>query len=253
MANDAFLIHRIDDRVAGSSNTFEKCPLCDSADSATRQRATARATFFTSRNCLKSCAGCAAALASYLRRWLLHSRALRSFFPAQPSQIPGIDIENARSTSARMSRPCANDCPRPAGAARHRLRQRALMTTAAEFGFHPVGLDLRENGVLLMRKFAMKPMPLPSKTIGPASSRFISMADVLEHMAFPKPARDTLELAARRRAPVRLMPMRIPSLEDPQRKRRQSLLGEIEHYHNFGRRRFTSCWRNADSSRSATA
>jgi len=128
----------------------------------------------------------------------------------------------------------------------------ALMTTAAEFGFHPVGLDLRENGVLLMRKFGYEAHAAPFEDYRPSELfDVISMADVLRHMAFPKRRCDTLELAARSGSCSSPCPMRIP-FSEILNETASILIGRIEHYHNFGRRRLRAV-AECDSSRSATA
>ncbi len=65
----------------------------------------------------------------------------------------------------------------------------AILTTAAEFGFEVVGLDLREAHVKRLRQFGYEAYVLEFEHYRPNDPFVvISMADVLEHMPFPKQA-----------------------------------------------------------------
>ena len=115
----------------------------------------------------------------------------------------------------------------------------AYMTTAAEFGFHAVGLDLRENCVEIMRNLGFEAHAVEFEKFKPAEPfDVISMADVLEHMPYPKPCRHARNLLRT----DGLLFVSMPNSDSFLWKvlsdnNANPYWGELEHYHNFGRRR----------------
>jgi hypothetical protein len=64
----------------------------------------------------------------------------------------------------------------------------SLLLTAAEFGFAPVGFDLRQRNVDALRALGIQALKadITEATLNPKAS-VISMCDVLEHTRFPIP------------------------------------------------------------------
>ncbi len=157
------------------------------------------------------------------------------------AQVPGYDVENQRYVWSRVLDTVSG--------LRSSLGGRwldvgfgngSLLTTAAEFGYEVVGLDLREESVRLLRAVGFE-----GHAVGldeyQASEPFdvISMADVLEHMSFPKPA---LHHAWDLLQPDGLLFLSMPNADSfvwqiSNGNGTNPYWGEIEHYHNFGRKR----------------
>ena len=119
----------------------------------------------------------------------------------------------------------------------------ALMTTCGEYGFDPVGLDLRQMPVERMRQYGYEAhcMDLTDfKAHGGFS--VVSMADVLEHMPYPKKA---LSHAYELLEPGGVLFVSCPNADSflwallTQHKMNPYWM-ELEHYHNFGRKRLYS-------------
>ena len=168
--------------------------------------------------------------------------ALAVLFSSTPeNQIPGYDVENQRSVWAGVLD--------SVGSLRASLGGRwldvgfgngALMTTAAEYGYQVAGLDLREQNVRLMRELGFEAHAVELEHYRPSEPfDVISMADVLEHMPFPKRAlaraRDLLR-------PAGMLFLSMPNADSflwdaLTRASTNPYWSEIEHYHNFGRAR----------------
>lgn len=120
----------------------------------------------------------------------------------------------------------------------------ALLFTAAEFGFSPVGIDLREQTVMDMqaRGVACWCCELTDLAVPPESAErlaVISLCDVLEHMPFPKQA---LQHARKLLADDGVLLLTLPNMDAPvwrmlDEQGQNPYWGEIEHFHNFGRAR----------------
>jgi SAM-dependent methyltransferase len=115
-----------------------------------------------------------------------------------------------------------------------------LLFTAQEWGYEPLGIDLRATSVAKLAALGV-----PARTVAlealddPGGFAVISMADVLEHMPFPKPA---LARVRELLAPDGLVFISMPNRDTVswrllERERRNPYLVEIEHYHNFTRAR----------------
>jgi SAM-dependent methyltransferase len=114
----------------------------------------------------------------------------------------------------------------------------ALLTTAAEFGYDVIGLDRRDDTVTRMRElgFDTRCMDIAAFEV-PEGLDVLSMADVLEHMPFPKQG---LEHARRLLRPGGALFVSMPNIEsfawtELDREQKNPYWGEIEHFHNFGR------------------
>lgn len=159
-------------------------------------------------------------------------------------QTPGQEIENTRYISARMVEVVCELLPASTGRWLDiGFGNGSLMTTAAEFGFQVVGLDMREPNIKLMREYGFEAHAVEFEKYQPSELfDVISMADVLEHMSFPKGAlRHAHELLREGGLIFLSMPNSDSFLWSfLSQEKINPYWGELEHYHNFGRRRLYS-------------
>ncbi len=116
----------------------------------------------------------------------------------------------------------------------------SLLFTAAEYGFVPVGIDLRRDNVEAMRNFGVEAHLVElSQFAHPSRFSVISMCDVLEHMPYPRAgltaAHSLLEAEG-------VLFLSMPNMDSMAWKHLNSIQqnpywGELEHYHNFGKGR----------------
>jgi SAM-dependent methyltransferase len=168
--------------------------------------------------------------------------ALRILFSdAMPAQTAGYEVESTRYVSARMVESVAS--LRPGREGRWLdvgFGNGSLLTTAAEFGWDVIGLDLRAENVRLIRELGFEAHAVELCQFDPPEPLdVISMADVLEHMAFPRAA---LEHSHRILRDDGLLFLSMPNSDCflwalLTRNGVNPYWAEIEHYHNFGRRR----------------
>jgi 2-polyprenyl-3-methyl-5-hydroxy-6-metoxy-1,4-benzoquinol methylase len=158
-----------------------------------------------------------------------------------PHQTPGHDMEPARNVSARMVERVAALRPRCEGRWLDiGFGNGSLLATAAEFGWDVVGIDAREDNVRDLRALGFEAHAVDLLAYDPPERLdVISMADVLEHMAFPRQA---LEHVARILRDDGLLFLSMPNADcfvwqDLTRRGVNPYWAEIEHQHNFGRRR----------------
>jgi SAM-dependent methyltransferase len=119
----------------------------------------------------------------------------------------------------------------------------ALVTTAAEFGFDALGLDVRKETVQKIAALGYK--AVEGDFLGISVSKpiaVVSLMDVLEHLPFPvaalRKAYDILE-------PNGVLAVSCPNMESVSwqamdRTRSNPYWLEMEHCHNFSRRLLTS-------------
>lgn len=114
----------------------------------------------------------------------------------------------------------------------------SLLFTAQEYGFTPLGVDLRKDNVTTMNSLGIEAHCVDISQLSLSGKcSVISMADVLEHMPYPK----TGLIAANnllRNGGVLLISM--PNCENvlwrlTTAENVNPYWGEIEHYHNFSR------------------
>jgi SAM-dependent methyltransferase len=168
--------------------------------------------------------------------------ALRDLFSdTQPMQTPGHEVGRARVVWAKVVDDVARLCPGLGGRWLDvGFGSGALLTTAAEFGFEAVGLDLRAQSVEQMVRFGYEAHCIDLEHFRPNQTfDVVSMADVLEHMPFPRGAlaraRDILSEEG-------LLFVSMPNVDAfvwkmLDRAGENPYWGEIEHLHNFGRAR----------------
>ena len=166
------------------------------------------------------------------------------FSSTQKGQVPGQEVEDQRFAWASLLETVS--------ALRSGIGGRwldvgfgsgALMTTAAEFGYEVAGIDLRSESVRLMREAGFDAQAVELDDYRAAAPfDVVSMADVLEHMPFPKRA---LRRARELLRPGGLLVLSMPNADAfvwqlSTRQGANPYWGEIEHYHNFGRRRLSA-------------
>ncbi|WP_395667036.1 tetratricopeptide repeat protein [Methylocella sp.] len=161
------------------------------------------------------------------------------FSKTHPGQSVGHDMERKRPIAGRMVERVA----RHVGEGRWLdvgFGDGSLLFAAEEWGFTPVGLDLRADNVATLRSLGYEAHCASVETIE-AHEPFdvVSMADVLEHMPFP---RQGLEAARRLLRPGGALLLSMPNMEAMtwrllHANKVNPYWGEIEHYHNFSRRR----------------
>jgi SAM-dependent methyltransferase len=116
----------------------------------------------------------------------------------------------------------------------------ALLTTAAEYGYEVVGLDVRVENVRLMSELGYEAHTADFESFrDPRPFGVLCMADVLEHLPFPKQAlRHARSLLAQHGLLFLSMPNADAFVwEALNRESANPYWGELEHYHNFGRKR----------------
>ncbi len=115
----------------------------------------------------------------------------------------------------------------------------SLLFTAEEYGFEPIGVDLRADNVLKLASLGIQAYDRLSSVPEAVECAVVSMADVLEHMPYPK---EGLRAAHGLLADQGVLFMSMPNSESAvwkllDRKNVNPYWGELEHYHNFGRSR----------------
>lgn len=124
----------------------------------------------------------------------------------------------------------------------------ALILTAQEWGFEPLGIDLREASAA-----ALAALGVPARCVAleqldeTGAFEVISMADVLEHMPFPPKALAHVHrlLAERGIVYISMPNSDTASWRSLDRDRKNPYWIEIEHYHNFTRARLQSLLRES--------
>ena len=222
---------------------YDSCPLCKSKDFAHLRNADCR-----NHPMWHECVGrlmhwqkCATCSHVFTDGYFTPEACAQIFRKTNEHQAVGYDMERQRVISARMVEkvlPYAFGDWLDIG-----FGNGSLLLTAREYGFYPVGVDLRPHGVDAIKKFAVEAYCDHFEGLNhDARYNVISMADVLEHMPFPG---SSLFQARRLMAPKGVILISMPNMDAPvwsvlDRTSQNPYWGEIEHYHNFGRRRLYS-------------
>ncbi|WP_395697299.1 tetratricopeptide repeat protein [Methylocella sp.] len=161
------------------------------------------------------------------------------FSKTHPGQTVGYDMERQRLVSARMvervARRVASGRWLDVG-----FGSGSLLFTAQEWGFVPVGIDLRAKNVETLASLGIESRRAPIEELeGEATFDVVSMADVLEHMPFP---RKGLDAARKLLRPGGALFASMPNMDSMLWRLLHAngvnpYWGEIEHYHNFSRER----------------
>lgn len=161
------------------------------------------------------------------------------FSGTHANQTVGHDIERQRLISARMIEKvlpfAAQGAWLDVG-----FGNGSLLFTAQEYGFVPVGIDLRQENVNSMcsQGIAAHCIELGQLEL-PEPVAVVSMADVLEHVPYPKQG---LRHAHRLLQKQGVLFVSMPNSESMlwtamNQQNSNPYWGEIEHYHNFSRSR----------------
>lgn len=223
---------------------YRACPLCEGRDIPPFVRAVCSrhplydAALPETMTWLK-CQGCGHV---FTEGWFTDAACEIIFSKTLDNQKVGWQVEQQRPVSARMVAKVARHVPDGAWLDVG-FGNGSLIFTADEFGYEAVGIDLRGDNVeaLKQRGYEARQVPL-EKLDQPGRYSVISMADVLEHMPFPKAG---LEDARRLLRPGGILFLSMPNLDSPlwrfmNEASSNPYWGELEHYHNFGRKRLTT-------------
>ncbi len=161
------------------------------------------------------------------------------FAKTHPGQTVGYDMERQRPISARMVERVARHC-RDGLWLDVGFGNGSLLFTAEEWGYVPVGLDLRKANVEALTTLGYEAHRLSIEAL-PHDGRYsvVSMADVLEHLPFPKVG---LAAAHRLLRPDGILFLSMPNMDNMVWRLLHAngvnpYWGELEHYHNFSRKR----------------
>lgn len=168
--------------------------------------------------------------------------AAEIFQRTNPGQQPGAAFEQNRMVSARIVERVARHVPTgvwlDVG-----FGNGSLLFTAQEWGFQPMGLDLRPSSVEALKRLGIEARCADLTTLGESGSfAVISLADVLEHMPFPK---EGLAAAHRLLRPDGVLLVSMPNYDCVAWRlldagNANPYWGELEHFHNFSRQRLYS-------------
>jgi SAM-dependent methyltransferase len=165
------------------------------------------------------------------------------FTGTHAAQRPGADLESQRQVWAPSIERVVRHLPEPPRSWLDvGFGNGVLLLTAAEWGFWPVGLDLRPDTVLQLREFGVETHLQDLADHVPSQGyQVVSMCDVLEHLPYPKQA---LEHVRTIMAADGVLVLSMPSFDSPawrmlDRAGNNPYWGELEHYHNFSRERLT--------------
>jgi protein O-GlcNAc transferase len=161
------------------------------------------------------------------------------FAKTHDNQKVGFDLENQRFISARMIEKVL-----PYARLGYWLDvgfgNGSLLFTAEEFGFIPVGIDLQEDNVQGLRNTGIEAHCVDLGGLRqPARFSVVSLADVLEHMPYP---RDSLRMIHGLLNSGGILFLSMPNMDSALWKalddsHANPYWGELEHFHNFGRKR----------------
>jgi SAM-dependent methyltransferase len=220
---------------------FRSCPLCDGPELAdfAAGNCSAHPSYHDSLEGLIRWRQCARCAHVFTEGYYTDQACELIFAKTQEQQQAGFGIEQHRVTSARIVEkvlPYADhgtwlDIGFGNG---------SLLFTALEYGFTPVGLDLRADNVKTMCSLGIECYCMDISQLAVRSGcSVISMADVLEHLPYPKKA---LQAAHRLLSDEGILFVSMPNMESIvwavlDQQNANPYWGEMEHYHNFGRTR----------------
>ncbi len=164
------------------------------------------------------------------------------FSKAQESQRVGFEIEKQRVVSAKI-------IERALGYKSSGIwldigfGNGSLIFTAQEYGFEVIGVDLRKQNVQIMRDLGFEVYcDLVENIEFEKKIAVVSMMDVLEHMPYPKKILNHLHSKLEDGG---CLIISMPNKENiiwklMNQNNQNPYLGELEHYHNFGRTRLVA-------------
>jgi len=228
----------------GTRILYKSCPLCDSGR--IKEFITADCTKHPIYNKIlppqmvwKRCGACTHV---FTDGYYTDEASQVLFSKTNDHQKVGYDIEGQRFVSARMIEKVLNYVQKgdwmDIG-----FGNGSLLFTAHEYGFTPVGTDLRRDNVEDLKKWGIEAYCKDIAELG-HEDRYsvISMADVLEHVPYPK---DFLASVHALLADEGLLFISMPNMDSMlwnamDKAGVNPYWGELEHFHNFGRTRLYS-------------
>lgn len=162
-------------------------------------------------------------------------------------QKVGFDIEGQRAVSARIVEKVL-PFVRSGNWLDVGFGNGSLLFTAQEFGFTPIGIDLRQENVNTLSALGIQ---AHCQDVGDVSlsekCSVVSMADVLEHMPYPKKG---LKAAHNLLSKGGVLFISMPNTENAlwnflTHNQANPYWGEFEHYHNFSRTRLYALLRES--------
>ncbi len=161
------------------------------------------------------------------------------FSRTEANQVVGHDLENQRHVSARIIKRVAHYIDKgdwlDVG-----FGNGSLLFTAEEWGYTPVGIDLRDDNVRIFRDLGFEAHSLPVEAFDhPGRFSVVSMADVLEHMPFPCLGLQAVHRLLRPNGVLFISTPNMGSIvwQFLDHKKNNPYWGAIEHFHNFSRER----------------
>ncbi len=222
---------------------YLSCPLCDSVDytEVTVADCTRHPLYQPSLPKTQRWLACLNCGHLYVDGYFSQAALTAIFSDTNQSQMPGYDIENQRYIWAHVLDIFSNLRPMTGGRWLDvGFGNGSLLTTAAEFGYQVVGLDSREDSVHLLQELGFEAYSIHLEEYQDTQGfDVISMADVLEHIPYPKNA---LRAAWNLLRPDSFLFLSMPNIDSfiwqyLTKNGINPYWGELEHYHNFGRKR----------------
>lgn len=226
---------------------FERCPLCDGTTllDSTTGNCSAHPLYHSSLSAIikwKQCSNCAHL---FTEGYYTDEVCKLIYSKTNENQQVGFDIERQRVISSHIVEKVL-----PWVTAGNWLDvgfgNGSLLFTAQEYGFTPIGLDLRINNVQQMSSIGIESYcgDITSLSLN-AKCAVISMADVLEHVPFPQ---KMLQAAHGLMADDGVLFVSMPNTDSVvwkamDQQNENPYWGELEHYHNFSRGRLYSLLR----------
>ena len=218
---------------------YERCPICDSdrMDNLVVGDCSKHPLYVASISSSIPWKKCSACQHIFTAGYYTKEAAGQVFSSTNASQQVGAQVEKNRLVSSRIVEKVlpyqAEGVWLDVG-----FGNGSLLFTAKEYGFKPIGIDLRENSVRQMASLGIEThqIDITELNLGGKCS-VISMADVLEHMPFP---RRGLAAANRNMFNGGALFLSMPNTESilwelMDKQNSNPYWGELEHYHNFSR------------------
>ncbi len=220
---------------------FDKCPLCESPElaHAATGDCSGHPLYHRSLSNLIRWKRCAACAHVFTEGYYTEEATRLIFSRTQAQQQVGADMEQQRFASAHIVEKILPYI----GAGTWMdvgFGNGSLLFTAQEYGFRPLGLDLRAENVKALAAFGIEAHCKDITALSlPSPCAVISMADVVEHVPFPK---EPLRAAHRLLSASGALFISMPNMESVlwqtlDRQMANPYWAEIEHYHNFSRTR----------------
>lgn len=226
---------------ARSRELFRACPLCDSKDIHKLREADCSGhplyqPVISARMIWMACKQCRHV---FTDGYFSAETFKDVFSTVNPHQAVGWEMESQRAISARIVERVASYMSNGAWLDVG-FGNGSLLLTAQEWGFEPVGVDLRRDNVQDLQKRGIEGHCVDLHKLDHAGRySVISMADVLEHIPFPK---DALSAVHRLLRVDGVLFVSMPNYDSPvwsdlDSKNANPYWGELEHFHNFSRQR----------------